>query len=450
MYDPKTRVLTHRIEALRMRIAVNVLWNLLGTGFPLLVGLVAIPPLIEALGLARFGVLSLAWVVVGYFSFFDLGLGRAMTQLIAQKLGNGQDADIPSVVRSGMALMTILGIVGGLVVAALSPWLVGSKLAIPDSLHSETLVSFFLLAASIPVVIVSTGLRGILEARQRFDIVNMVRAPLGALTYLAPLAVLPYSSDLPAMVGALVAGRAVSCAAYLVVCLRLYPELAHSTAYAPKLLRPLLSFGGWMTLSNIAAPLLLYLGRLSLAVLVSVEAVAHFSVPYDVVINLLIIPSVIVGVLFPTFAQQFPGDGQAVRSLYTKWMRYTFLAMLPLCLLTYLLARPALGLWINEAFSENSYRVAQLLAIGIFINSFGHLSQALVQAYGRPDLTAKLHIAELVAYVPYMWWLIERHGVEGAAISWVVRVTISTIVLGAMANACLSESVKKARQEKAR
>jgi O-antigen/teichoic acid export membrane protein len=176
---------------------------------------------------------------------------------------------------------------------------------------------------------------------------------------------------------------------------------------------------------------------------------AHFSAPYDVVINLLIIPGVFAGVLFPMFAQQFPKNGLSVKALYARWTRYTFFTMLPLCLLTYLFAKPALAWWISEVFSENSYRVAQLLSIGIFINSFGHLSQALVQAYGRPDLTAKLHVAELIAYVPYMWWLIEHHGAEGAAFSWIVRVTISTIVLGAMANACLSGFMKKTDQKKA-
>jgi O-antigen/teichoic acid export membrane protein len=430
-----------------MRVAVNVVWNLMGTGLPLLVGLVAVPPLIEALGAARFGVLSLAWVVVGYFSFFDLGLGRAITQLIAQKIGSGQDAEVPLIIRSGMFLMMILGIVGGLVVAALSPWLVGGKLAIPEGLYAETLNSFFLLAASIPVVIVTTGFRGILEAHHRFDVVNIVRAPLGALTYLGPLFVLPYSHTLPPVVAVLILGRIASGIAYAFVIVRLHPDVVGGPFFDAKLLRQLLSFGGWMTLSNIAGPLLLYLGRLVLALLVSAEAVAYFSTPYDVVINLLLIPGIFVGVLFPMFCERLQRDASSVGALYVQAMRYTFLVMFPLALVTYLLAEPALSWWISEAFSENSHRVAELLAIGIFINSFGHLSQALVQAYGRPDLTAKLHVVELAAYVPYMWWLIDHYGVEGAAIAWVVRVAISTIALAVMANGCLTGVVRRPHME---
>jgi O-antigen/teichoic acid export membrane protein len=438
---------THSVKAglADTRLFKNLAWSFLGTGLPLLVAVVAIPRLIYGIGLPGFGVLSLAWIVVGYFSLFDLGLGRAMTQLIAQKIGNGQEADIPSVVWTGMGLMTALGVVGAVVMWLLAPWLAGSKLAIPDALRAETHTAFQLLAVSIPVVIATTGLRGILEAYQRFDIVNIVRLPLGVLTYLGPLAVLPYSSSLPAMVVTLVAARVASLAAYFIACLRLHPELARPTPYRPALLRQMLGFGGWMTVSNIVAPFLLYLGRFLLAVLASTEAVAYFSTPYDILANLLIIPGVLVSVYFPSFAQQFGANIGGVRRLYADAMRYNLAIMLPLAVITYALAKPVLVWWIGATFTEHSYRVAQLLAIGVFINSFGHIAQAIVQAYGRPDLTAKLHVIELVCYVPYLWWLIHRQGVDGAAMAWVVRVAISTSVLWLMAKWCLSGRIPNVR-----
>jgi O-antigen/teichoic acid export membrane protein len=51
-------------------------------------------------------------------------------------------------------------------------------------------------------------------------------------------------------------------------------------------------------------------------------------------------------------------------------------------------------------------------------------------------------VAELVAYLPYMAWLIQHHGLEGAAIAWVIRVAISTLALWIIAGRCLSGSIK--------
>ena len=58
-------------------LARNTVWNLIGYGAPLVVAVFAIPLLVRGLGTSRFGVLTLAWVLVGYLSIFDLGLSRA-------------------------------------------------------------------------------------------------------------------------------------------------------------------------------------------------------------------------------------------------------------------------------------------------------------------------------------------------------------------------------------
>ena len=64
----------------------------------MLLAIVAIPMVIEGMGLARFGVLTIAWMVVGYFSLVDFGLGRALTKLVAEKLGSGQGNEIPPLI----------------------------------------------------------------------------------------------------------------------------------------------------------------------------------------------------------------------------------------------------------------------------------------------------------------------------------------------------------------
>ena len=65
-------------------LARNAVWNLLSLVAPMLVALGAIPALIRTLGADRFGILTLAWMLIGYCSLFDLGLGRALTKLVSE------------------------------------------------------------------------------------------------------------------------------------------------------------------------------------------------------------------------------------------------------------------------------------------------------------------------------------------------------------------------------
>src|SRR5438445_5815064 len=123
-------------------LAKNMIWNLIGSGAPMAVAVVCIPILIRGLGKERFGVLTLAWALIGYASLFDLGLGRALTQLAAKKLGAGEEREVPSLAWTSLLLMVVLGIVGAAAVFLISPWLVHSGLNVPDELEPETLQSF--------------------------------------------------------------------------------------------------------------------------------------------------------------------------------------------------------------------------------------------------------------------------------------------------------------------
>ena len=76
-------------------LAGNTLWNLFGNCFPVVVAVVCLPMLKRGLGTERLGIISLAWVVIGYFSLFDLGLSRALTKLVAERIGQRRQAGNP-------------------------------------------------------------------------------------------------------------------------------------------------------------------------------------------------------------------------------------------------------------------------------------------------------------------------------------------------------------------
>jgi len=72
---------------------------------PLLIGVITIPFIIRGLGTERFGLLSLAWVILGYFAIFDLGLGRATTKFIAEALGKGEKEKVPSLLWTSVTVI---------------------------------------------------------------------------------------------------------------------------------------------------------------------------------------------------------------------------------------------------------------------------------------------------------------------------------------------------------
>lgn len=403
------------------RLARNAAWNLVGLGLPLVAGLVAIPLLVAGLGTARFGVLTLAWVVSGYFSLFDLGLGRAVTKLVAERLGRDDRSEIGALAWTALSLMTLIGLAAMPLIIALSRWLVDKVLAIPIELHAESYRAFFWMAVSVPFVISTTGLRAVMEAHQQFARVNAIRVPMGIFTFVGPLAVLPFSQDLGLLCAVLTAGRAVAWLVHLQLCRGV---LGGRPVLDRRLVRPLLGFGGWMTVSSVIGPVMVYLDRFFIGAVLSVTAVAYYATPFEVVTKLLIIPTALSGVLFPALSTTWAGrPGDAAR-LLDRGTRYLFLMLFPLVLVIVGLAREGLQLWLGAEFALNSGRVLQWLAVGVLVNGLAQLPLALVHGAGRPDLSAKVHSVELVVYLPALWWALARWGVEGAAAVWTLRAAV--------------------------
>jgi O-antigen/teichoic acid export membrane protein len=410
-------------------LARNTVWNLVGQIAPMTVGLFAIPKLIHAIGTDRFGVLTIAWMVVGYFSFFDLGLGRAMTNLVAQKLATGSHRELPSIIWTANLLMCALGIVGGLILALLCPVLVKDLLRTPVALQEETRKALYLLSISLPFVISTAGFRGVLEARQQFGVINAIRIPMGAATFAAPLIVLPWSNQLPAVVGILVAARIVFWFIYALLALRGVSLFPSRDEIDRRLVPMLFSFGAWMTVSNIISPIMAYLDRFLIAMLLSLTAVAYYATPFEAVSKLLVLPTAMVGVLFPAFSSALVADHDRAGMLFRRAVKYVVLALLPTTLMVAIFAQNGLNLWLGPAFALHSTRVLQWLAVGIFANGLATVPFAFVQGAGRADITGKIHLLELPFYLLAVWLLTKHFGIEGTAIAWTLRVIVDCILL---------------------
>jgi O-antigen/teichoic acid export membrane protein len=423
-------------------LARNTVWNLVGQLLPMAVGVAAIPPLVHSLGVDRFGLLSLAWVIIGYFSLFDLGMGRALTKLVADRIGGKDEQSIPPLVWTSLFLMLLLGVCGGLVMLGIAPWLTYKALKVPPALQHEALRSFQLLAASIPIVTVTSGLRGILEAQQRFRILNLIRIPTSIFSLAGPLLVLPFSHSLVPVIIVLMIGRVLGGLAHLIACFHAIPSLRHNPELQRAVIVPLVKFGGWMTVSNVIGPLMVYTDRFLIGALLSVSAVAYYTTPFDLVGRLTFISAAVSGVLFPAFAASLASNRERTALLAGRGVKYIFLAMFPVILITVTFAPEGLRLWLGPTFAMHSQSVLRWLATGVFINSVACVPFALIQSAGRPSLTARLHLFELPWYLLAVWELTKHLGIEGAAIAWTGRIILDSFLLFFFADRTLQHQPK--------
>jgi O-antigen/teichoic acid export membrane protein len=409
-------------------VARNTLFNLIGQLVPLCVGVASIPYVIRGLGTERFGILSLAWVILGYFTVFDLGLGGATTKYVAEALGRGEEDRVPVLVWTTVIIQLILGFLSVAVLVFMTPLLVERILAIPPALTAEAKGMFQLLALSIPPVLVSGSFSGVLQAAQRFDLLNAVRIPSSSLTFLLPLVCLILGFELLGIVALILVSRVIVLLTLIAIVLRIFPKVRHpSVSFA--LFPRLFTFGGWVMVSSIVGPLLVYLDRFLIGAFISIADVAYYTAPFEVVTRLGIIPASFAIALFPAFSTLGSTHRENLQKLYIRSTKHLFLILGPVIMVLIIFSSTLLQLWLGEEFVYQSTSVFQVLLLGALFALLAPVPGGLIQGLGRPDLVSKLYLLYLPLNAVVVWLFVKNFGIIGAAASFALRALIETTIL---------------------
>ena len=413
-------------------VTANLVWNLAGESLPVMAAVVAIPILVHGLGVDRFGILTLSWMIAGYFGLFDFGLGRALTKTMAQELSLKREAEAAKLFWTSFAMMLALGLVAGVALGAMTPWLTRSALKIPHALQGETRAGLFAIALGMPILVSISALRGALSAAERFDLLNLIRTPSGVLAFVAPLAILPLTHNLAWLIGILVLNRALAWATYLAATLHALPELRPlriDATCAPRLI----GFGAWITVSSVITPIMLYLDRFFIGASLSMAALTTYSVPMEIVAKLFIVPAAISGVMFPAFARSFTGVQIAAGAMFVRSLKLVALILFPLCAGLSAFAPQIMALWMGEGFGPESATILQILIVGAFVTGLSWIALVVLHGAHRPDLAAKIHLIDFPLYALVMWLAVRRFGTLGAAVTWSGRLVAENLVIFTMA-----------------
>jgi O-antigen/teichoic acid export membrane protein len=412
------------------RIVKNSVFNLGGQVLPLIIALAAMPVSLHGLGLERFGVLLLAWSLLGYFVFFDLGLGRGTTRFFAEALANNEPDRLQSIFWVSTSLNVVVGLVGLVAMVLLAPVLVGSVSKVPATMVAETTTVFILLAFSIPMITVTAVFRGVLEAAERFDLVSIIKAPSNGSLFLIPLVCVPLGAGLITIVLLLVLSRIATAIVFYIMVARLFPQQTRSFAFRRDQAVLLLRYGGWVTVTNLLNPFVIYGERLIIATVLSLALVSYYSAPYELISRIAIIPFSLSLTLFPMFSGRTTMNGaETLNQLVVRPSKYLLLLMTPIAALFIAFAPEILRLWLGADFAEKSTTLLRILAVSFFFNSLGYVPLAAVQGLGRPDLKAKLDMVATVIFGAAVWMGIAWFGITGAAWAKLVVTLFDTIGL---------------------
>jgi O-antigen/teichoic acid export membrane protein len=191
-------------------------------------------------------------------------------------------------------------------------------------------------------------------------------------------------------------------------------------------MRKLFGYGSWVSVSSILNPLLDTSNQLIVGAMLGAAAVANYSIPMTLATRSQVFATALARTLFPRNSRVSQAEADANTRNATASLAYGFGMV---CAPAIFLAGPFLRLWVGRRFAIESEAVAQIVMFGAWSNGVAFIPYGLIQARGRPHVTAKVGLAEVIPYVLLLWLLITSLGLPGAAWAWSIRVTVNCAAL---------------------
>ena len=377
-----------------MKLIKDSIWNLLSIGVPAVLAIPVFSMISKTVGLEIFGIYTLSFAVIGYASIFDLGIGRAVIREVA--MNTGKQTVLEQIINTAGSAIIVLSAVAFLITFFVSPVLV-DVLHVSAGIDDDVKHGFRWLALCLPLLLISQVWLAYFEGLSEFRALSIVKTLSNVLIVVLPLlAAWVQASFTALMVGMVIARVLTALMSYVWIRWHIRLRFNINRVY----LKNLLGFGGWLTVSSVVSPVMVYFDRFILSSMLGTKNIAFYTVPSELVMRLLSIPGAGIRTLFARFSRSQADECLIYRLSLVFFALAACLLVAPL----FILAKPILVLWMGQGFTGEPVLILRILLIGFIFNTIAQVPFTSLQAKGLSKQTALVHCAEVVPYLLALLW----------------------------------------------
>jgi O-antigen/teichoic acid export membrane protein len=402
------------------RFVSNVMWGLLGVGVNLAIGLCLSPLIVRRLGIEQYGVWVLLFSAADYLRILDFGFRSSVVNACARLRTRGDWDGINQTLTTALAYF-FAGSAGCWILAVLcrGPVVATFNVAAPMQATALTLVG--IVAATVSVRLMFAPITAVLEAFERFDLLNRA--------YIAGLILRATGS-----LGVLLAGRGLIELACVVLLVQVFEAAWNITSvhrilptFRPSFdhirfdtLKRLSRYGRYSALMAAADLMSLHGAITLLGAIRGPGDVAAYALPFRLLYYIAEVMSKVSGVTASaTAALDEAGHRERVWRLAIETNRHCFAFFMPVGLFMAVYGTPLLRVWVSpEVAVQSGPLIPVLLIMFVFAVAGQYNSGAVLIGQGKHSSYAYLILTEVVLTVVGLLVFAPEYGALAAA--WVV------------------------------
>lgn len=403
------------------KLVRNTLANGVGSTIGILIGLVLTPFMIGQLGLAAYGVWTLALTLTfsgGYASLADLGVEGATVRYVAEAMA---EKDIEAVSRTVSTTLLLFCAIASLLapaaVALAHPFV--SLFGVPHDLSSAAALCFALVGGQLAFELPARAFVAVLEGTQQYIVYQTVELIRGLLQAGLYVIVLLEGWGIGALGGASMASSICALLAYWVLAHRAVRGLRVSPLRARRAeLCRLVSFGGGVFTLRLISTVYRQMDKVIVGAALGPSSVALYEIANKVNLAAATMSSVSVSAVVPA-AAFVRRNAALLRDMFLRGSCYATAASLPVAVAGFIFAKPLLVSWIGPEAAP-AVEAARLFLLYEAMQAVQNVASTMIFGIGRIRVPLVVNMLATLANLGLSIALVHPLGFEGVIVGTLI------------------------------
>lgn len=403
------------------RLARNILYNLAGQAFVLVVGFVAVRFIYRQLGDDAVGIIFFALTLNNVVAAtMDLGISSTIVREVAARATSPPSHTQALLRTAGMFYWTIYAVLGVAVAFAAEPiahrWL---NLQTLDPATAAT--SLRILGAGTFLALPRSLYASLFKGLQRMGVTNAIDAAFMGVQQAGIVATIAAGGNIVAVSWWIAGSTAAGVASYIMAASRVVPPRTLVPSLDLEVIRRNRGFASRMTVLSVLALIHVQTDKLIVSRLLPLGTFGLYAFGSNAVNRGMLLTTGVTQAAFPSLSELHRvGDRRGLLNQYRRLQDTVCYTALIIFAVAPFATLPVFRVLFGPEEAEAMLLPTTVLALGFYMNSTLSMPWVLSLAVGRPGIALSLNAWALVVVLPITVLLVRGWGLDGAALSWVV------------------------------
>lgn len=385
----------HNRESKRQSLLGAGVLSVIGATWGAVLALVTIPMLVHGLGLAAYGVFSLAFSIAGFGSYLDFGLSWTISKFVAEADAQCDHPLLAAIVRAALFYNTLLGVIFVVGVFFSASWIAHSLLRFssveaPVMAQVLRLATVSFLVSSISGVLVST-LRGL----RRFAVATLIQSGSMTVSLVGAAFAARFGKGVLVATSLQLAGAVIGLLSASWTCREFWWNSTPRVPVATQL-RTMLGFSAWSYMIRMIQMFAMQMDKVLVGRIAGPAFLPFYTVPFNIGQKIGFVGGPAVTAIYPTAAAgQYAQD--SFMKQYSSASRLVHMVTGALAIAIILWADRFLGAWIGPEMARQGAFSLRVFAIGFWLVSVGSVDGGCIEGWNHPRVTFAISAVSIAA-----------------------------------------------------